>query len=382
MRIFIAVLLVVFTAVTGDAQVRDRTAPASPPSDASTLAAGWSALAAGQHAAAARAAAQVLARSPWNHAAAALRIEALAQADPIKGLDAYEAWLGKRRSEDAALLEPVPRNVLLQFAVSGESDLRQSARRMLRDAGITPPASPNRDVSDQLADAAARAKAGDPAAVKRLEAVVDAGTLDPAVVARALEAGGPATTPLLLAMLDKPGTPTRAAAAAALGRRKADEARPALQKLMKDSDPMVRSSAAVALARMGDDEGQAYVERMLQSEVPDFKLMAAEAWGGQPGPWMGAIAPLLENRDGTIRLEAARLLAPVSPEAARRVLNEAAADSNPVIRSEAARIIEETTSLVPDLADISQARRLLREADPAIRLHAAGVLLAAARAGA
>jgi hypothetical protein len=121
---------------------------------------------------------------------------------------------------------------------------------------------------------------------------------------------------------------------------------------------------------------------MLQSEVPDLRLMAADAFEGRPGAWMSAIAPLLENRDGTIRLEAARLLAPVNPEAVRRVLSEAASDPNPVVRSEALRIMEETSTTVPAIADLAQARRLLREQDPAVRVYAAGVLLAAARGGA
>ena len=145
---------------------------------------------------------------------------------------------------------------------------------------------------------------------------------------------------------------------------------------------MARSSAAVALARMGDPDGQAFVDTMLQSEVPDLRLMAAEAFEGRPGAWMSAIAPLLDNRDGTIRLEAARLLAPVNPEAAKRVLSEAASDANPVVRSEAVRIMGETSATVPAVADLPQARRLLREKDSAITVYAAGVLLAAARGGA
>jgi hypothetical protein len=91
--------------------------------------------------------------------------------------------------------------------------------------------------------------------------------------------------------------------------------------------------------------------------------------------------PLLENRDGVTRIQAARLIAPVNPEAARRTLQEAAGDPNPVMRAEAAEAIAALTSVNPDVADLAQARRLLRDADPAVRLQAAGILLAAARAG-
>ena len=228
------------------------------------------------------------------------------------------------------------------------------------------------DLTDQLIADAARAKDGDAAALKRLDTAATAGTLDPSAVTEALEAAGPPATPALMLMLNAPAGPLRAAAAAALGRRNADEARPALQKLLTDMDPFVRSSAAVALARMGDQQAQAVVDRMLLSDVPDLRLMAAEAWNGQDGPWVSAIMPLLDNRDGVTRLQAAQLVAPVNPELARRTLQEAAGDPNPVIRAEATRIMEHVAQHVPDIGDISQLRRLLRDPDPVVRLHAAG----------
>ncbi len=384
MRSALAFVLIVLAVSTPGAQVRDRAAAAvpAPPSDATLLARGWTALANGQPTEAASAAAQLLARVPWHHSANALRIEALSASDPMKGLDTYEAWLALHRDEDAGLLAPVPRTILLQLATTADPDIRRQARNALRDAGYPQPQQPGeRELADQLADAAARVKGGDATALSRLQAVVTAGTADPQMVAKALEAGGPATTPLLVEMLGKPAAPVQAAAAAALGRRKAEEARPTLQKMLKGGDPMARSSAAVALARMGDADGQAFVDKMLQSEVPDLRLMAAEAFDG-PGPWMAAVAPLLDNRDGTIRLQAARLVAPVNPDAARRVLSEAAGDPNPVIRSEAVRIMEETSTHVPAVADLGQARRLLRDRDAAVRVYAAGVLLGAARGGA
>ena len=262
-----AALLCVTTGATGAlAQARDQPAgrPGVPASDASTLATGWSALAAGQRDAAARAAAQILRRTPWNHAAMALRIEALSQGDPIKGLDAYEAWLAKRTREDAGLLEPAARAMLRQIAAGADSDLRHHALRLLAAAGVPVPVGAG-DATDQLAADAARAKAGDAPALKRLEAAVNAGAIDPATLAETLESAGPAGTPLLMSMLTKPAGPSRASAAAALGRRKAEDAKPALQTLMTDPDPYVRSTAAVALARMGDDPAMTIVERMLQS---------------------------------------------------------------------------------------------------------------------
>ncbi len=131
MRKLLTVLVVLSAVTAAYAQVRDRATP----SDVGSLASGWRALAAGQSDAAVKAAAQVLQRAPWNHAAVALQIEALSQPDPLKGLDAYERWLGQRAREDAGLLEPVPRAIVLQIAGGAEPDLRHEAVRLLIAAG-------------------------------------------------------------------------------------------------------------------------------------------------------------------------------------------------------------------------------------------------------
>ncbi|MEP6918021.1 MAG: HEAT repeat domain-containing protein, partial [Acidobacteriota bacterium] len=170
-----------------------------------------------------------------------------------------------------------------------------------------------------------------------------------------------------------------AAAADGLGRLGVPGTVGALQQAFKDPDPFVHSSAAVALARLKDPEGQAYVEQMLQSDVPELRLAAAEAWNGQDGPWVEAIRPLLVNRDGLNRVRAARLIAPIDPESARRTLQEAAADPNPVMRAESVRIAAELAQQRPAITDMAQLRRLLRDHDAATRLSSAGALMAVAR---
>jgi len=380
-RSFCAVAIAAAATAIVSAQVRDRVPARSTAaaSDAAVLAAGWTAVANGQYPTAARTASQILSRAPWNHAATALRIEALAASDPVRGLDAYETWLSKRTKEDAGLLEPVPRAMLRQI-VGTSAELRHEALHLLALAGVPmPPAAA--DAIDRLAEDALKAKDGDAAAAKRLQSATAASGFDSTVVAETIATAGPAGTPVLMSMLEQSAGPARAAAAAALGRRHAEEARPMLQRLMNDPEPHVRSTAAVALARMGDDKAMTIVERMLQSDVPDIRLMAAEAFEGQNGAWVSAVMPLLENRDGVTRIQAARLIAPVNPEAARRTLNDAAGDTNPVTRAEAAKAIEDIASASPDVTDLAQIRRLLRDADPAVRLHASGALLAAARGG-
>ena len=385
MRLPIAVASVFLAASAAAAQVRDtpRRPAAAAPNDAKVLATGWSALAAGQPDGAIRAADELLDRRPWDHAATALRIEALSARDAVQGLDAYEKWLGPRTTEDVGLLEPVARAIVLNVAGEGDADLRREALRMLQEARVRAPAGDAAASSpaDQLMADAALAAAGDPAATKRLHAAAaEPGSVGKTSVVQALAAAGPAGATGLMAILASPsGGPARGEAAAALGRLRVESARPALQQALNDNDPYVRSSAAVALARMGDDKGQAQVDRMLQSEVPDLQIMAAEAWEGRPGPWVSALMPLLRNPDGVVKLHAARLIAPVDPEAARAVFKEASIDPNPVIRAEAGAIAASIPGAHSTPADIAALRRLLRDRDLLVRLRAAGALLEAVR---
>lgn len=398
-RVYCSVALLSFLTIADPsaaaAQPRDRPsarpaqrdlAPArtTAPSDASIVAEGWTALASGRVEVAARAADRILARRRWDHAAILLKVTALSAADPLRGLMAYEGWLGARSTkDDIGLLEPVARELLVQLAKSGNRDLRDDARRLLARAGIRLPAAPAGSVEGPSYDEeAARAQEGNAASLHRLErAAADPTVPDKTDVALALQQLGTSGVPGLLTLLQASAGPNRAAAAAALGRIKAPEAIPVLRESLRDPDPYVRNSAAVALARLGEQDGQAYVQRMLDSDVPDLRLMAAEAWDGQNGPWVAAIAPLLQNRDGVTRLRAARLLAPVDPEAAGRTLHDAAIDENPAVRAEALKEIAAASRAQALVADLAQLRRALRDPDAYIRLQAAGAVLAAASAG-
>ena len=362
------------------AQVKDPS-PSAGDADTKTLAEGWSSLAAGKSDAAVKAADKLLVRRPWNHAALALKIEGLATRDVLAGLDAYEAWQKNRGPEDVGLLEPIARAIVLDVARRGDPDLRREAVRLLREARVTvPPADATRDSPDSVMADAALAAQGDAAAARRLEAAAaqPSGPNRTRII-EALETAGPAGTKALITILGAPSSgPERGLAAAALGRMRAEPARPALLQAIKDPDPFVRVSSAVALARMGDDTGRSMVEDLLASPVPDLRIMAAEAWNGQPGPWVEAIRPLLDNPDGLVRFQAAELVAPVDPEAARRVLEDAATNENPAIRAEAGRIATSLASQTSG-ADLAALRRLLRDSDMTVRLRAAGAVLAASR---
>jgi HEAT repeat protein len=387
MRFILAGFIAIFSsAPTASAQVRDR-APrareAAPPSDAAALASGWNAVAAKQIPTAVSAADSVLSRRPWDRSALLLKITALAVSTPLRALDAYEQSFGPKRKDDAAMLEPVAIGVLEEIATGTAADLKRQALTALSAARVTGarealanlPADPQ---TAYEADAAL-ARRGDAAAIQRLNDAAGALDANQTALARALRDAGVSGETGLLLLLRSTDRETRAEAARALGRIHSDTAREPLQKLQQDPDPIVRTRATVSLAQLGDADAMSAVERMLSTPVPDMQLAAAEAWDGRPGPWVSTVQSLLDDRDGTIRLQAARLIAPVDPDAARKTLGEALSDPNPVIRYESSRVLGETIDAQPSVADIAALRQRLRDADRAVRLQAASALLKLAR---
>jgi HEAT repeat protein len=176
-------------------------------------------------------------------------------------------------------------------------------------------------------------------------------------------------------LLDDASPMTRSAAAAALGNLGDKSSAPSLRKLLADNDPSVRATAAVALAKLGDASGTELITSMINSDVPDVRLFAAEAYQDRPSPeWVDAIRPSLSDPNGLNRLIAANRLARADPEAARATLLDATADANPVIRMEAAKILVRR-----QLAPTAVLRKLLRDADPWVRLRGCEGLMDAGR---
>ena len=370
---------------------RDR-ASAAPPTNADlvTLANGWSALAAGRAAEAIKAADAVLARKGSDHHAAELKIEALSLTEPVRALDAYEGWLSRTGIEDLFLVVPVARGVLEQIAAGQDRGLRGEAlRRLGRSAAAKEGADPSQDPSalPPVAADVQAALAGEPAAARRLLSPAASSSVPPQTLAKALVPAGVTAVPTLRALLKHAAPPVRMEAALALGKVNGAEAIPDLKALM--NDPEVRNYAAVALTRLGDADAENVVDQLLQSPVFEVRLLGALAYEGRgPGPWVQAVMPALQDPNGLTRIRAAELLAPVAPEAARAVLTEAAADPNPVVRADVTRVLETTKLLTPtniqqtdplqrpdERLSLASLRRLLRDADPAVRLHAAGTIL-------
>ena len=222
--------------------------------------------------------------------------------------------------------------------------------------------------------------------------------MQPQTLAKALGAGGTGVAPTLRAMLKHPAAPVRMEAALSLGRTGAADAIPDLKAMM--NDPEVRAYAAVALVQLGDSEAQPIVQELLQSPVLDMRVLGAQAYAGKGGgPWVQALLPALQDPNGLTRIRAAELLMPVAPESAMPVLLEAAKDSNPVVRADVTRVLDQSAATAEASAQAPAAdagpapapataalglealRRLLRDQDPSTRLHAASAILSSARWG-
>lgn len=387
---FTIITIVMLTALAGApamaaAQARDRApranAPA-PPSDAATLAAGWTALAAGRHDEAVKSALTILQRRRWDRAALMLEITALSAIAPLRGLDAYEQAFIQKRTDDVSVLEPVVIATLQEIAAMSDPSMQRSALTALAASRVL--GAPEKLAALAGPDSAVErdaeaARGGDVDARQRLTAAAAAPDSASAFLANALAGLGSSGEPGLLLLANSTDRQIRLTVAKALGALKSDQSRARLQEMSKDPDPLVRLWATVSLARHGDDQALNQVEQMLSSPAPDVQLAAAEAWEGRSGPWVSVVRPLLENTDGLIRLQAARILAPADPESARRVLDEALGDANPVVRLEAAKALDTVADSQPVVLDLPALRQRLRDRDAHVRLSVASTLLRLAR---
>ena len=346
------------------AQTRDRV----PETPAGTIARGWAAVASGRHQDAVTAALAALKLEPGNHHALGLLIAAeVAAGRPMSGLDAYERFLGTKTPEDVFLLEHIAAGVLHELSSSTDAELRSEALLILATHGGAS-ARAALAAGKSIPVLAARARLGDTTAVSELQQLAASDAIrEKAGIVKALQDAGRASAPVIASLLNDASPMTRSAAAAALGNLGDKSTVPSLQKLLADNDPSVRATAAVALAKLGDGSGNEVITAMINSDVPDVRLFAAEAYEDRPSPdWVDAIRPSLSDTNGLTRLIAASRLAKADPEAARATLLAATADANPVIRMEAAKILVRR-----QLAPVAVLRKLLRDADPWVRLRGA-----------
>jgi tetratricopeptide (TPR) repeat protein len=360
---------------------------ASSGESARQLALAREALTAGRADEAATCADRALAIAPRNREAVGVRIQAaFAQGRTQDAFRVYDSLVSRPADHDVRLLaligiglldqivradSPNPElgaEALYRLARNGSAPARQELERRMTSVGYEEATLPIRMALARLGDAkaaewfAARVQS---AGSDRVEAIRVLADLKLVRQANAL---------LDLLTSGEPGVRASAAAAAgALGYR---EALPQLRVLLKDDQPGVRMYAAVAVKRLGDASADEFVATLLQSQIPQMRLMAAEAYqASNSTQWVPLVRELLTEPNAMIRLRAAELLACCDRAVARSALLGTLDSQNPLERLEAVRILEDK-----GLADPPLIRRLLGDADPWVRMHAAGAALAAARA--
>ena len=327
---------------------RDGAPAAAAGAEVTTIANGWAALAAGRRDEAIKAAETILTRRPADHRAVDLKIETLAGREPLQALDAYETWLARTRGEDVFLLVPVARGTLALIGAGQDRALALRALQKLARSGDPQDVARLQALEKEGAAGGTQtdvmlALDGDAAAAQRLSSSKASASVQPQTLAKALGAGGTGVAPTLRAMLKHPAAPVRMEAALSLGRTGAADAIPDLKAMM--NDPEVRAYAAVALVQLGDSDAQPIVQELLQSPVLDMRVLGAQAYAGKGGgPWVQALLPALQDPNGLTRIRAAELLMPVAPESAMPVLLEAAKDSNPVVRADVTRVLDQSAA--------------------------------------
>jgi HEAT repeat protein len=385
MRLLLVRMAGVFLVVSGIAGAgAAQTTAAGPPSRATLIGRGWTAIGAGRPAEAEKIADGILAGSPRNHDAVALKIEARAAGGrAIPALDAYEQWQSAVRQEDPFIMAPIAVG-LLRTASTTDGDLRAKFRalELLAGAGdATARQALATAATNSFMEAdAALLRLGDAEAAARLERRIEAPSardksdlIDALRKAKSKRSAGAITR-----ALQDPAMPTRMAAARALGDLGARDSIPQLVQVLKDPEPPVRFMAAVALAKLGSTAGDNLIRQLENSPVGDMRMLAAEvtAPGSPSGPWVAEATRVLQDPDPLARLRAAELLVrhAADPSAGLEALRVALAENNPAIRFAAADLLEDLPRS-PIAEDLPSVRRLLRDPSAPVRVEAAGILL-------
>lgn len=323
---------------------------------------------------------QLLERFPRSPAVFATAIEAeIAANGATSALTQYERWIDNRTAEEPLVLRRIARAVLFEFGRStADGAVRSDALVLLAREGeaaaqalILANASSGQEAG--LRDAV---RLGEPQAIAKVGARLKSPGANKLRDIQILgDAASPLAVPALVPFLKDPATDVRGNAALAIGKSGDRTAVTALEPLLKDENGNVRSFAAAALYRLGSTAGLGVLEEHASSDQPSIRKFAAVALSVQPDErWLALVRGLLTAPDPVDRLDAARLLAPHDPEAARPILEQLAADPNLAIREETELVRAELV-----LTPLAELRRFLRSHTPSARVRAAGRILALTR---
>jgi hypothetical protein len=347
----------------------------SGPAAADGLARGWALLAQGDAAQASRLAQTLLAQQPADPAVLALAIQAeTIRGGSTAGLDAYELWLGARRTESPYVLRLVGRALLHELA---SDKTARAARPLAIDALVADgdPAisaeqaqAPGADPADRNAHAAV----GDPQAIATLVAELQTPTPNKAMpLASLAKSRSPLAVKPIAALLKDPNPVTRMQAADALGQLGSPLPVADLKALLNDPVFPVKFAAARALFALKDPAGTPLLRQILTNSPPGVRIGAARAMQSEPdAAWLESVRALLKDEDPDVRRQAAELLGAHDPNAAQAVLEPLLNDPNPAEREAAS-----DSYLRYVATDFGTLRKALRNADAATRARAADRIL-------
>jgi len=343
---------------------------------------GWILLAQGKADQAAARAAQALTANPRSGAALLLTIEAdVVRGGALRGLAAYEKWLGPRTLEEPSALRRLAAATLREEAQQSQhAGARVEALRALAEDGDRLAGEQLAREADGASGATLRtlASIGDEAAVRKLAAEPNDGSAQTIATINALGASGSrlAAAPLVEYLKDE-RMEVKGAALNALRNVGGSQTVDAIKPLLADRTSYVRVQAAGALLRKGDDSGLALLQQLLADPLPASRVMAAEALSTRPdAAWLAAVKTLATTGDAETRAVAAGLLAPHDPELAGRVLESLSTDQNPAIRDLAAAVAGDSA---PTVTNLTTLRHLLKSPERRAKVRAAARLLALTR---
>ena len=348
--------------------------------EAAALAQYWRAIAEKKPAEVALQARQLLERYPRSIAVLATSIEAeIAANGASTALSQYERWLGGRTMEEPGVVRRIARAVLYEFTrQTADGAARSEALVLLAREGDAAAQAVilNNAASGQSAGLRDAVRLGESQAISRVAARLKSPGADKIRDIQLLgESASPLAVPALVPFLKDPAEQVRSNAARALGRTGSATAVTSLEPALKDPHGIVRADAAAALYRLGSAAGIAVLEEYASSEEPGLRKFAAQAMAVRPDErWFALVRGLLSAPDPMARLDAATLLAPHDPAAARSVLEQLAADPNLGVQEATELVRAELVS-----TSLSDLRSLLKSRNLMARVRAGGRILALTR---
>lgn len=324
----------------------------------------------------------VLAGNPAHTDATRLKIEILlAQAKRDAALNAYDRYVVARKQSDPVLLGVIATSELRQLATLPDQGIRIPALERLARSGDAPSRQALR--SGLTASAAASVQSlgllvsltrlGDKEAEGSLGRLLDSAAPSERfeVFEGIGEAGARSLASKVAGYLSDADPATRINAVKTLGVLLVPSTVPQLQSVFDSDLPSVKMFAAVALKRLGQTSADAFVAKLLESEVTETRLLAGQAYQmSKSTQWVAKIRELRIDRNERYRVQVAELLACCEVATADALLREALRSQNPLLRRDAARVLESKA-----LADAPLARQLVGDADPVVRLLGAGAAL-------